>query len=158
MTAVVGDRSDDAGRISRRAVLLGGGALAVAAGAATVGAVGWSDVLHKFGLSESPDHRVAPNGARVRPFSFRSDAMGGVVRGGIAAPANARAVLLCLHGRGASYRMAFDAVHVHHVVAAARKPIAVVAVNGGESSYWHKRRSGIDPQAMLHDELLPRLD
>jgi S-formylglutathione hydrolase FrmB len=90
---------------------------------------------------------------------MQSAAMRGSVRVGISAPDDTRAVLLCLHARGTlGYRMAFDTVHVHDVVAAAGKPIAVVAVDGGPSSYWHKRSSGIDPQAMLHDELLPRLD
>jgi enterochelin esterase-like enzyme len=136
---------EDHGQISRRTLLLGGGALAVMAACRS--------------SSPSPDHRVPQAGAKVRSFRMQSAAMRGSVRVGIAAPTEARAVLICLHARGSlGYRMAFDTVHVHDVVAAAGKPIAVVAVDGGSDSYWHKRASGIDPQAMLHDELLPRLD
>jgi S-formylglutathione hydrolase FrmB len=131
----------------------------VAGGAAGVGVVGWSDISHRLGLSKSPDLDVAAQGAPVRSFRMASAAMRRDVRVGISTPDDPKAVLLCLHARGTQgYRMAFDTVHVHHVVAAANKPIAVVAVDGGPSSYWHKRASGIDPQAMLHDELLPRID
>jgi hypothetical protein len=131
--------------ISRRTLLLGGGALAVLAACKS--------------SPPSPDYQAPAVGAPVRKFTLQSAAMKGPVRFGVSAPPDARAVLVCLHARGTvGYRLAFDTVHVHHVVAAAGKPIAVVAADGGPTSYWHERRSGIDPQAMLHDELLPRVD
>ncbi|MEY2419261.1 MAG: hypothetical protein QOG90_1941 [Actinomycetota bacterium] len=134
---------DDHSQISRRALLVGGGALAMLAAC----------------RSSSPDYQAPTIGAKVRSFRMSSAAMKGDVRVGISTPDDPKAVLVCLHARGSlGYRMAFDAVHVHHVVAAAKKPIVIVGVDGGPSSYWHKRASGIDPQAMLHDELLPRID
>jgi len=33
----------------------------------------------------------------------------------------------------------------------------LVAIDGGDHTYWHKRVHGDDPQAMLLEELLPRL-
>ncbi|MEY2471046.1 MAG: hypothetical protein QOK28_375 [Actinomycetota bacterium] len=149
----------DDGQISRRTILLGGGALAIGGGAAIAGAAKWDKVAHRLGWSKSSDLVVPANGAPVRRLRMTSAAMKGDVRVGISAPDEPKAVLVCLHARGSlGYRMAFDTVHVHHVVAAAKKPIVVVGVDGGPSSYWHKRASGIDPQAMLHDELLPRID
>src|SRR5690349_9723111 len=149
--------SDERGLLSRRALLLGGAA-AVVAGAVGVEYTGPTALLHKFGLTSSPDHRVPKSGAAVRRSHFESRAMGGNVRYAVAAPAGARGVVICLHGRGNDYSFAFDAIHLHDVVASAHAPLAVVGVDGGPDSYWHKRRGGVDPQSMLQDELLPLLD
>jgi pimeloyl-ACP methyl ester carboxylesterase len=35
--------------------------------------------------------------------------------------------------------------------------MALVAMDGGDHTYWHNRADGDDPQRMLLDELLPRL-
>jgi S-formylglutathione hydrolase FrmB len=123
-----------------------------------VKAVGVTDILHKVGLAESPDHHVPHNGVKPRTFRMPSAAMRGAVRVGIAAPDQPQGVLLCLHGRNGDYRSAFDSVHMNDVVAAANKPIVVVGVDGGSGSYWHKRASGIDPQVMIHEELWPRIE
>jgi enterochelin esterase-like enzyme len=77
------------------------------------------------------------------------------VEWGISTTAGAEAVVVCLHGRGASHRFAFDGIAVHRFVAAAGLPWAVVAIDGGPASYWHRRRDGSDRQAMVFDELLP---
>jgi S-formylglutathione hydrolase FrmB len=68
---------------------------------------------------------------------------------------------LVLHGRGNNHR---DVLGNHHLgaflgaaVRAGAPPFALVAVDGGEHSYWHRRRSGEDPQAMITEELLPVL-
>jgi S-formylglutathione hydrolase FrmB len=136
---------NDDGQISRRALVLGGGALAVLAACKS--------------KTKSPDVQVPPVGAPVKRLTLQSATMQGPVRYGLSAPAEPRAVLVCLHPRGDfGYRTVFDGLHIHHVVGAAHKPIAVVAADGGPDSYWHKRKSGIDPQAMLHDELLPHID
>ncbi|MEY2469471.1 MAG: hypothetical protein QOF21_2169 [Actinomycetota bacterium] len=150
--------TDERGRVSRRAFLAGGGALALGAVGIGIERVGWTDLLHKVGLAESPDHHVPNAGASVRKFVFDSKAMRGSVRAAISAPSGARGIVICLHGRNSDYMTAFNGVHVHDVVAAAGARLAVVSVAGGADSYWHRRRSGIDPQAMLQDELLPRVD
>ena len=77
------------------------------------------------------------------------------VEWGMSAPAQSEAVIVCLHGRGGSHRFAFGSIAVHRFVAARKLPWAVVAVDGGPSSYWHRRTDGRDPQAMVFDELLP---
>lgn len=82
--------------------------------------------------------------------------MDGVVGWALARPAGrARAVVLCLHGRGEDHRFAFERIGVHRFAAAARLPFAIVGVDGGSSSYWHHRETGVDPEAMVFDELLP---
>ncbi len=66
-----------------------------------------------------------------------------------------------MHGRGDDHA---DALGSHQLGAflsdAVRRgvpPFAVVAVDGGASSYWHRRRDGTDPQQMVLAELLPML-
>ncbi|MEY2426046.1 MAG: hypothetical protein QOI61_1618 [Actinomycetota bacterium] len=135
-----------------------GGAALVAGSGVVVERVGWNKILRQVGLASSPDHHVPKNGAPVRTLRFDSRAMGGATRVAISAPDDARGVIICLHGRNGDYRTAFDEVHVHDVVAAARLPLAVVGVDGGDSSYWHKRASGIDPQALIQDEVMPRVE
>lgn len=65
------------------------------------------------------------------------------------------ALLVCLHGRRGDDRFAFDDIGVHRFVAAGSKPWAVASVDGGASSYWHRRSNGTDPQTMVFDELVP---
>ena len=149
--------SDERGAVSRRTLLIGGAAV-VAAGAVGVERVGWTDTLHKLRLKSSPDHHVPPSGTAVHRFDFDSAAMRDNIRYAIAAPGDARGVVICLHGRNDNYAYAFDAIHLHDVVAAAKVPLAVVGVDGGPDTYWHERNNGVDPQAMLQDELLPKLE
>jgi pimeloyl-ACP methyl ester carboxylesterase len=63
--------------------------------------------------------------------------------------------IVCLHGRGNNHRYAFDAIHVHDVVAALDLRLGVAAVDGGVDSYWHKRRDGSDAGTMLVDDFVP---
>ncbi|MDH6136780.1 enterochelin esterase-like enzyme [Kitasatospora sp. MAA4] len=65
-------------------------------------------------------------------------------------------VCVVLHGRGADARAMvqlgmpqFQAA----AVAAGVPPFVLVAVDGGDASYWHQRTPGDDPQRMLLDEL-----
>ena len=147
---------DDRG-VSRRSFLIGGAAVLGGSGL-VVERIGVDKILRKVGLATSPDHHVAKNGAPVRTLRFESRAMQRTTQVAISAPAGVRGVIICLHGRGGSYRTAFDTLHIHDVVAAARLPLAVVGVDGATSSYWHERRSGIDPQALIQDEVLPRVE
>jgi S-formylglutathione hydrolase FrmB len=70
-------------------------------------------------------------------------------------------VCLALHGRGGNHRTAVSGPHLDRalatVVRSGSAPFAVVAMDGGDATYWHRRASGDDPQAMLISELLPRL-
>jgi len=70
-------------------------------------------------------------------------------------------VCLVFHGRGDDHRAAVRLVHLDRALAtvthAGAPPIALVAMDGGDHTYWHRRVDGDDPQRMLIDELLPRL-
>jgi pimeloyl-ACP methyl ester carboxylesterase len=66
-----------------------------------------------------------------------------------------------LHGRGGNETSAFGELeldgYLADAVAAGTAPFALAAVDGGDHSYWHPRRSGEDPQAMLLREFVPLL-
>jgi enterochelin esterase-like enzyme len=68
---------------------------------------------------------------------------------------------LVLHGRGGDADRAFRDLwfdrYLAAVVTAGAAPFALASVDGGDHSYWHRRRNGADPQTMLTDELLPLL-
>lgn len=70
-------------------------------------------------------------------------------------------VCLVLHGRGDDHRAMVRLLHLDRALAAVSRqgapPIALVAMDGGDHTYWHRRSGGDDPQRMLTDELLPRL-
>jgi enterochelin esterase-like enzyme len=70
-------------------------------------------------------------------------------------------VCLVLHGRGDDHRAAVRLIHLDRALATithqGAPPIALVAMDGGDHTYWHRRADGDDPLRMLTDELLPRL-
>ncbi|WP_041940917.1 MULTISPECIES: alpha/beta hydrolase-fold protein [Frankia] len=69
-------------------------------------------------------------------------------------------VCLVLHGRGDDARRAVGLLGLDHLLPAAIgagvAPFALVTVDGGET-YWHRRATGDDPEAMILDEIRPRL-
>ncbi|ABK03820.1 putative esterase [Arthrobacter sp. FB24] len=69
-------------------------------------------------------------------------------------------VALFLHGTGADHRMVFDDLRAARVlaqhVARGGTPFAIAAVDGGES-WWHRRATGTDTQAMVVEEFIPLL-
>jgi S-formylglutathione hydrolase FrmB len=67
-------------------------------------------------------------------------------------------IVHALHGRGTDERFAVSSIRLQDFLAAAGIRAAVVSADGGSSSYWHARRSGIDPHRMLLDELIPDID
>lgn len=144
--------------ISRRTFLLGGAGL-VAAGAVGTAVVGPRRLGYELGLVESPDHRVPASGWPVQEFTWASEHMPGPVDWAICVPPTPPVgVVLCLHGRNGSHRSTFEDIHLHDVVADEGLALAIVAVDGGPSSYWHARADGRDPEAMIMDELLPTID
>jgi S-formylglutathione hydrolase FrmB len=71
-----------------------------------------------------------------------------------ASVASSQPLVVALHGHGGDADWAFNSAHVErHVVPTG---LAVATVDGGDY-YWHARRSGIDPGAMIVQELLPLL-
>jgi hypothetical protein len=111
----------------------------------------------------------APNTAPglVTAGSFRSAARGTTVGYTVVHPPGAGTLsglptCIFLHGRGdPGAAVAGEAVGIPRrlaaYVASGGAPFAIVGVDGGASTYWHRRASGEDPGAMLTDELLPRL-
>jgi enterochelin esterase-like enzyme len=108
---------------------------------------------------------AAPVETLVR--TFRSPARGGrsvtyqiLLPPGVTRPAGLP-VCLVLHGRGDDHRAAVRVTHLDQALATITRQgapaIALVAVDGGDHTYWHRRSDGDDPLHMITTELLPRL-
>lgn len=105
---------------------------------------------------------------RVDFARFRSRARGKEVGWALARPPGSAAsggalpVVVALHGRGQDHTSAFrrDRLALDRFLAAAVArgvpPFAIASVDG-EETYWHDRANGDRAQAMVLDELLPRL-
>ncbi|HJV98660.1 MAG TPA: alpha/beta hydrolase-fold protein [Arthrobacter sp.] len=136
----------------RRLLELGAGAVTAAALAA---------------CSPATDALEAPTG-EVRSGSFTSAFRPGTgTNWSVAVPARGATndqrplpVALFLHGSGADHRMVFDDLQADRLlaqhVACGGTPFAIAAVDGGES-WWHRRATGTDTQAMVVEEFIPLL-
>ncbi len=148
---------------SRRSLLIAGAATAA------LGTGGWAFndtyptvLAHLVGSCRGTTAPAA--GAVVTRGRLASRAMGGDIAYAIALPPGhdgPMPVVVALHGRGGSadavMSMGF-AEFVAAAVAAGRcAPFAVAAVDGGASTYWHRRASGVDPMTMVLDEFVPFL-
>jgi S-formylglutathione hydrolase FrmB len=146
--------------LDRRALLLGAGAAAFAAGIAGCDS---SKPLAQPGLPKAGSQAPSSAGSS----SFRSAARKGITVGYqvLLPPSHSNIaglpVCLVLHGKGDDHRAAVNLVHLDKALAAVSRAgapaFALVAVDGGLDTYWHLRADGDDPQKMLLDELLPRL-
>jgi enterochelin esterase-like enzyme len=160
-----------ASRASRRGVLVGGGAVVVlaAAGAAGYGLVQEGVVPGKYRLDSllgacgSDPGRPAIAAGSVNAVHFYSSYRRVTVEmitmrpPGVSGPLP---VVLALHGAGDDAASAVSLGYPQYLAAAVAggaAPFAVVAVDGGGSTYWHPRADGDDPQGMLIHEVLPRL-
>ncbi|KPM54455.1 esterase [Frankia sp. R43] len=115
-------------------------------------------------LSTSTPGAAATRGpVEVRRTRFASAARGREVGMAVVAPrvADGLGVCLVLHGRGDDAARAVSLLGLEAqlgtVLAAGAAPFALVTLDGGET-YWHRRASGDDPETMILDEVLPRLD
>jgi len=149
--------------LTRRQVLAGLGGLAVL-GAAGVAVDHAGDPrvrrgLRRLGLAHSPDGHVPDSQTKEISGSLTTANMPRPVAWTISMPSvPAQGVVYCLHSYGNDHRMAFDRIHLPDVVAAAGAPLAVAAVDGGRTAYWHERADGRDPLAMLLDDFVPMVD
>ena len=147
-----------------RRQLLGLGAAGTAAALLGVGVVERDRLVDTVDPPSAPQPTASPgpvyegrldSRARGRSVGWAAAYPPGSTRG------DALPVARVLHGRRGDHRTAFRTHHLHRFLAAAVEtgtpPYALVSVDGGEDSYWHPRRDGDDPQAMLLDELLPML-
>ena len=166
--AGVASRTDD-GAASRRTLLLGAGCMTGLSAAGLLFADpgarrGLRQVLHP--VPQPPHHIPSGPTGPVTGGTLTSRAMGRPISWSVAYPPGSRPgmrlpFLLVLHGRGDNHR---DVLGSHHLgsflaatVRAGTPPFALVAVDGGNHSFWHHRKSGEDPQTMITDELIPVL-
>jgi enterochelin esterase-like enzyme len=152
--------------ISRRRLLLGGAAglglvAATAAGVEEGLLPGRSRVYSGLGLNG--DGGTVPTAqSRLVSGSFRSAARNTEVAWTIAYPSAATTtarlpLVVALHGRYEDHAHLFgEHIGLDHFLAVSGLPLAIAAVDGGDS-YWHPRRSGEDSAAMVVDEFLPLL-
>ena len=160
--------------VSKRTFVFGGaglGAVAVAGGAGAVlmeedvlpGKVRFDKAIGRCRTSPA-----APGTAGVvRSQTFRSRHRGTDVTAAVVLPAGVRSprglpVAVALHGNGGTGMATARGLRLDRYLTEAVRtrrtpPFALVAVDGGPSSYWHRRANGEDPIAMITDELLPLL-
>jgi pimeloyl-ACP methyl ester carboxylesterase len=157
--------------ISRRSALLGGvgAAIALAVGTGTAVEQGLLPGSHQLrrGLRPAPPGTIPDvRPGRLVTGSFTSAARLGARTGWTIAypptgPTQLRA-LVVLHGRGGDHTTAFGNNlgldrFLAQVTREGSPPFAIASVDGGDHSYWHRRRDGSDSGAMVIEEFLPLL-
>jgi S-formylglutathione hydrolase FrmB len=152
-------------RVSRRA-LLGGGAAVVTVGA--TGTLVEYDVLpgrsrayDLLGLTgaagEVPDVEPGPREDGTLASAYVDDPAYRISYPPGSRPGDPMPVVVALHGAGRTAESWCDELSLDVFLAASGHRMAVAAVDGGLSSYWHARDDGSDPQRMLLEEFLPML-
>jgi S-formylglutathione hydrolase FrmB len=155
--------------VARRTLLLGGlgsAVLAVAGGYAGVESGVLPGRLRLAQMTGQCDVDATPpaGGAVVESGSFASSARHCVVGWSLATPAGTTAeglpVAIVLHGRGDDHTSAFTNVKLHDFraayVSSGGTPFALASADGG-TAYWHPRKDGDDPLAMVTRVFLPIL-
>src|ERR1700744_1046965 len=155
--------------LTRRAVLrMGAGATLGAAGVFAFSSLLDPVKTQAATLPQAPAP-VEPSGARSNlttklSGSFVSQDHGGVkTKWVIPMPPGQPGMLrpvIALHGKDGNANMMLDCgveKALAQLVKEGKPPFAVVGVDGGSSSYWHRRASGEDSGAMVLEELLPML-
>lgn len=66
-------------------------------------------------------------------------------------------VVVLLHGRGGDHSFPVRDLGIDRYLAASGASLVLASVDGGPSSYWHRRASGDDPLRVITSELLPTL-
>jgi S-formylglutathione hydrolase FrmB len=103
----------------------------------------------------------------VRSQTFHSSRRRTEVTAAVVLPAGVTSprglpVAVALHGNGGTGLSSAGGLRLDRYLTEAVRtrrtpPFAIVSVDGGPNSYWHRRASGEDPIAMITDELLPLL-
>jgi enterochelin esterase-like enzyme len=143
--------------VSRRQFLVGGAA--AGAGVGALGLAGFEThrgrrALHTLGVVESPDHPIPNVKVRVERGTLSNGRRYRIAQTGD----RPTVAIVCLHGRNNDEGYAFDAIGVHRFARAAGMAAVVASIDGGDASYWHRRRNSDDPMRDLTDELVPILD
>jgi S-formylglutathione hydrolase FrmB len=155
----------EAGTISRRQAITGAGLLA-AAGAAGAGTSVGPRIARRLRRDHvGVDVAVPSEHVPVATHSFESTARHRRVHLSVAVPEQLdrqRPVPVCvwLHAKGASASSVMNSLRVPNFLAEAVRtgvaPFVIAAVDGG-NRYWHRRRDGDDPEAMVIGELPAQL-
>ncbi|GAB3024631.1 alpha/beta hydrolase [Mycobacterium bourgelatii] len=153
--------------LNRRSVLrMAAGASAGAAGVFALSAL--IDPLKPLAAPQAPVPFEPPSAGSTLPTkmtgSFVSAARGGVKTNWVIVmpPGQTKMLrpVIALHGKDGDANMMLD-VGVEEALAqlvhSGKPPFAVVGVDGGASSYWHRRADGTDSGTMVLEELLPML-
>ena len=153
--------------LTRRSVLrMAARASVGAAGLFALGAV--VDPLKPLAAPQAPAPFDPPTAGKTLPTkltgSFVSAARGGIKTNWVIAmpPGQTKMLrpVIALHGKDGDANMMLDCGvedALAQLVAAGKPPFAVVGVDGGASSYWHRRSNGEDSGTMVIEELLPML-
>ena len=151
--------------VSRRTLLLGGlgaAALAVSGTAFAVeenvvpGRIRSAELTGQCEIDATP---AASRASVVTSGSFASSARRRTVGWSVATPPgialDGLPVALVLHGRSEDHTAPFTHLRLQDFLAASvlggGRPFALASIDGGDT-YWHPRRDGDDPIAMLDDE------
>jgi enterochelin esterase-like enzyme len=156
--------------LNRRAVLrMGAGTSAAAAGVWALSAL--LDPLEPHAAPQAPAP-FEPSAAGSHLPNRLTGSFVSAARGGektnwvIALPPGQKAdfgalrPVIALHGKDGNANMMIDCGAedaLAELVKAGKPPFAVVGVDGGKNSYWHRRANGTDSGAMVLEELLPML-
>jgi S-formylglutathione hydrolase FrmB len=153
--------------LTRRSVLRKGvGAGAAAAGAWALSAL--ADPLTALAAPTAPAPFDPPTAGKTLPTkltgSFISAARGGVQTNWVIAmpPGQTKMLrpVIALHGKDGDANQMLDCGvedALAQLVNEGKPPFAVVGVDGGANSYWHRRANGEDSGTMVLEELLPML-
>ncbi len=145
--------------------------MAARAGAGATGVFALSailDPLKTLAAPQAPAPFDPPTAGKTLPTkltgSFVSAARGGVKTNWVIAmpPGQTKMLrpVIALHGKDGDANMILDCGvedALAQLVAQGKPPFAVVGVDGGPSSYWHRRSNGEDSGTMVIEELLPML-
>ncbi len=145
--------------------------MAAGAGAGAAGLFALSavvDPLKPLAAPQAPAPFDPPTAGKTLPTkltgSFVSAARGGInTNWVIAMPPGQTKMLrpvIALHGKDGDANMMLDCGvedALAQLVAAGKPAFAVVGVDGGSNSYWHRRSNGEDSGTMVIEELLPML-
>ncbi|MFV0496350.1 alpha/beta hydrolase [Mycobacterium sp.] len=127
-----------------------------------------ADPLKPMAAPTGPAPFDPPEAGKTLPTtltgSFVSAARGGVETNWVIAmpPGQTKMLrpVIALHGKDGNANMMLECGvedALAQLVADGKPPFAVVGVDGGANSYWHRRTDGTDSGAMVLDELLPML-
>ena len=147
--------------LSRRALLIGGGAVAAAGALGGGVAAEWDNphfVRLRGGCGSAP--AIPQANYTITRGVFASRAMRAKVPWAVALPDGhpRPPVVLCLTGLGDDVDMAISGIGFPGFATAATTNLAFAVPGGGGDLYWHPRADGRDPLAWAVDEFLPMVE